>query len=337
MERTVKGIWIPIEIWNDDRLSVIEKGILAEIDSLDGEKHCFASNEHIASFCRCTERTVSSAITHLISLGYLSKVGFDGRNRILKSNIHTAVYDENDSMQDGNEEHVSIETASTQGRKNFYADTKKTAHNSKYNIINNNIENKKEKTEEIYIPEKELDVQESFSKFWKAYPRHTNTSKKEAFNKFCKAIAKTTLENMLDAIENQKKTKQWIDGYIPMATTWLNQERWDDEVVYATDSKQEKKTYQEDETPWKAANWLSIKLSKMYPSLTEVSSDVLQKWAYVFDKMESEEGHPASEILSLMKFALQDSFWHDKISNPWDMKKHYIKILAKATDEGWFK
>ena len=36
MVRSVKGIWIPIEVWNDERLTMLEKGILAEIDSLDG-------------------------------------------------------------------------------------------------------------------------------------------------------------------------------------------------------------------------------------------------------------------------------------------------------------
>ena len=34
-ERDFKGVWIPKEVWLDERLSMLDKGIFAEIDSLD--------------------------------------------------------------------------------------------------------------------------------------------------------------------------------------------------------------------------------------------------------------------------------------------------------------
>ena len=50
-ERDFKGVWIPKEVWLDTRLSMIEKGILVEIDSLDfSESGCFASNESQINF-----------------------------------------------------------------------------------------------------------------------------------------------------------------------------------------------------------------------------------------------------------------------------------------------
>jgi hypothetical protein len=41
MERDFKGVWIPKEIWLDERLNALEKIILTEIDSLDAtERGC---------------------------------------------------------------------------------------------------------------------------------------------------------------------------------------------------------------------------------------------------------------------------------------------------------
>ena len=87
-EREFKGVWIPKQIWLDERLNMLEKGILTEIDSLDNEENgCFASNEYIAKFCQCSETKVSTAIKKLIELDYLYVKSFDGRIRILKSRL----------------------------------------------------------------------------------------------------------------------------------------------------------------------------------------------------------------------------------------------------------
>lgn len=88
MERGFKGIWIPKDVWLDDRLSALDKFILMEIDSLDSdETGCYASNKYIAEFCQCSETKVSKAISKLIEYGYLYVQSFDGRQRTLKSNI----------------------------------------------------------------------------------------------------------------------------------------------------------------------------------------------------------------------------------------------------------
>ena len=87
-ERDFKGIWIPAEVWLDERLNPLEKVILMEIDSLDcGEKGCYASNEYIAGFCQCSESKVAHAVTRLVEFGYVSRKSFDGRQRILQSRL----------------------------------------------------------------------------------------------------------------------------------------------------------------------------------------------------------------------------------------------------------
>lgn len=86
--RDFKGVWISKEVWLDTRLNALEKVILTEIDSLDnGEKGCYASNEHLADFCQCSKTKVSTAIKKLIDCGYIYVQNFDGRKRELKSRL----------------------------------------------------------------------------------------------------------------------------------------------------------------------------------------------------------------------------------------------------------
>ena len=45
MNRDFKGVWIPKEVWLDDKLSWMEKLFLVEIDSLDGKPFFFVKQE----------------------------------------------------------------------------------------------------------------------------------------------------------------------------------------------------------------------------------------------------------------------------------------------------
>lgn len=87
MERDFKGVWIPKAIWLNEKLTMLEKIVLIEIDSLDNENGCCASNEYLAKFCQCSERKITDAISKLEKLGLIKKLSFDGRTRILKSNL----------------------------------------------------------------------------------------------------------------------------------------------------------------------------------------------------------------------------------------------------------
>ena len=102
-------------------------------------------------------------------------------------------------------------------------------------------------------------------------------------------------------------------------------------------SKKPKKVYSEDETAWKAADWMSRKLNAMHPTIQQVSPDTLQTWASVFEKIEKEDMHSPEEILEVMRYAYQDDFWSMNISSPWDLRKNYLKLLARAEKDGWIK
>lgn len=90
-KREFKGVWFPAEVWLDERLTALEKIILIEIDSLDGEDGCYASNEYLAGFCQCSQSKVSSAIAKLKRLGYIRVKSFDGRKRILESCLTVSI------------------------------------------------------------------------------------------------------------------------------------------------------------------------------------------------------------------------------------------------------
>lgn len=71
-DRQFKGIWIPKEIWITDELSLQEKVVLVEIDSLDDEeKGCYASNKYFADFFKLTNGRISQIIKQLQTKGYL--------------------------------------------------------------------------------------------------------------------------------------------------------------------------------------------------------------------------------------------------------------------------
>ncbi len=86
---------------------------------------------------------------------------------------------------------------------------------------NNSSQNKKR------IP---LMSSKDFEIFWKSYPKKTN--KKKAREKFLR-LKKSLLPIVLEALEKQKSSSAWKESngqFIPYPTSWLNGERWDDDI-----------------------------------------------------------------------------------------------------------
>jgi len=139
-ERDFKGIWIPKEIWLDERLNALDKIILMEIDSLDcSEKGCFASNKYLADFCQCSENKVSATITKLVELGYITRESFDGRTRFVKSRLIKNI---------------------SQTHKICEAETQNLLPSNIYNNINNNKKsNIKDKS--LILPKKSTQTKQS--------------------------------------------------------------------------------------------------------------------------------------------------------------------------------
>ena len=79
--RKFKGVWIPAEYWLDENLTIMEVVLITEIDSLDGENGCFASNKHFADFLGVTAGRASQLIKNLSEKGYIS-VSYNTQNNV---------------------------------------------------------------------------------------------------------------------------------------------------------------------------------------------------------------------------------------------------------------
>ena len=102
MDRIVKGIWIPIEIWQNRSLSWNEKILLMEIDSFTAkDRECYISNEYIAELLGVSVSWASKCLSHLLELGFVRVVKFDGRKRYVESTIQFKADLNVSSMQDG--------------------------------------------------------------------------------------------------------------------------------------------------------------------------------------------------------------------------------------------
>ena len=81
-----------------------------------------------------------------------------------------------------------------------------------------------------HVPIAALMHRADFERFWAVYPR--KVGKGYAHTCFLRAVQKTTIEIILAAVEQQQAWPQWSkEGgrFIPNPSTWLNQERWNDE------------------------------------------------------------------------------------------------------------
>lgn len=235
-QRDFKGIWIPRKVWFDERLTALDKIILAEIDSLDaGEMGCYASNAHIAAFCQCSERKVSEAISKLIDLEYVYVKSFNGRERTLKSRV--AFIGEADTQIPRGRHAKSSET----GSKKSEADTQipresKIPRNTERKIESNNP-NPQPRKRQKRVSELTQSQAASFERFWEAYPR------KEAKASAEKAWAKINPPEELVvviilAIAHQVKVDHRFreKRFTPHPATWLNGREW--ENTYETGGTQ---------------------------------------------------------------------------------------------------
>jgi hypothetical protein len=125
--RDFKGVWIPKEIWLNTDLSIIEKVLLVEIDSLDNsDRGCFASNEYLAKFVQLSESRVAHIISDLKKREYIVVVFTDGRNRGLKLHPQQSRFAKNSKAE-------SLKTTKQSSRNQQHNNTiNKTDNNTDY-------------------------------------------------------------------------------------------------------------------------------------------------------------------------------------------------------------
>ena len=70
----------------------------------------------------------------------------------------------------------------------------------------------------------------NFDTFYKAYPK--KKCKKDAKKAWAKIkMTQELFDEILTALEKTKASREWRDiQYVPYPATWLNGERWEDEI-----------------------------------------------------------------------------------------------------------
>ena len=144
MERAFKGIWIPAEIWLSKELKIMEKLFLVEIDSLDNEDGCFASNEYFSNFFdlsknRCSEIIKSLEKKGFIEIEYIYKKNKKSiEKRIIKiiRNIDQPIRNIEGGIR-------NIDQGYSENRRGYSENC--ADNNTNNNISINNTNNKKEK------------------------------------------------------------------------------------------------------------------------------------------------------------------------------------------------
>lgn len=96
-----------------------------------------------------------------------------------------------------------------------------------------NPDETQQETEKTAETPKESALERRFNEFWAAYPK--KQAKGAAFKTWKRLKPSQELtDKMIAAIEAQKRSEQWMtEGgrFIPNPATWLNGERWEDEIT----------------------------------------------------------------------------------------------------------
>ena len=199
------------EVRYDKRLSDSEKLLYAEITSLTQKNgECWAGNKYFSELYGVHEKTISKRISKLKKLKYIEvKMKYKtGTKQIEKRVIKIA---------------TTYEQNCSEGMNDF-ATTPPHAN------ATDNITSKSNITS---INNKPYSPLEAFELFWNLYPK--KNGKKPSSEKFLKLIEKKPelAEVIINDLTARKQTTIWTkdDGkYVPNATTYLNQERWQDEL-----------------------------------------------------------------------------------------------------------
>lgn len=161
-------------------------------------------------------------------------------------------------------QNVTVNSNDLLPNKNIYKNNNKNiyAHSENEQVYNHESDNhssntikQETKNKAIKKQNKELnELQEKqFDKFWQAYPK--KVSKKQAQKSWKKINPSLELfEKILKALEMVKQTEQWKKDngkYVPYPATWLNQERWTDEINMMQDNKPVNEQEQKKKTVYK--------------------------------------------------------------------------------------
>lgn len=219
-QRSFKGIWIPKEIWFDRNLSLIERVMLVEIDSLDNEQGCYAGNQHFADLFGLSKGRISKIISSLVIKGYIQVKIFRNEQKKIEKRSIKLIKKLNYPM---------VENDYTYGRKQ----PEGMVENDYPPMVENDQERNTIYRNTIKNNNTSISYQsDMFETIWNEYPNKQGKAK--ALAAYNKAIAKgTDPKQILEGVQRYKRhiqANKTEAKYIAHGSTWFNQERWNDEL-----------------------------------------------------------------------------------------------------------
>lgn len=238
--------------------SLINKGFIRKQASKGGNVSIYSINEKFLKdiFLNCenfSQLTDNKPLQNVTVEQWKNSTVNSEKNSRLTDNKDVVNYEKNSQKLCKN---FTVNYEKISHNKNIYKNNNKNipAHSENEQVYNHEDDKQKEndslssntikqdtKNKAIKKQNKELnELQEKqFDKFWQAYPR--KVSKKQAQKSWKKINPSLELfEKILKALEMVKQTEQWKKDngkFIPYPATWLNQERWTDEINMMQDIK----------------------------------------------------------------------------------------------------
>lgn len=204
-------------------VTATEKAVLLVLANYVGAKGAtFVGQETIAKQACCSVKTVERTLAGFEELGLIRR---ERRHRKDGSRTSDMVFLIGPNHPEKDDENLP-DTVSVRGSPNRHpVQTKQTSCPNLPDTVSGltTFEPLEEPLDELGSNARE----ENFDRFWSAYP--VKKSKPTAMKAFAKAASKTGVDVMIEAVERQKNWRQWREGFVPHAATWLNQERWNDE------------------------------------------------------------------------------------------------------------
>ena len=191
---------IPNEILRNNRLSLKQKGMMCYLLSLPKDWVIFKSE--LQKHFTDGRDSISVAIDDLVDLGYITKKEKPKEQGKFNGFIYI----------------INPLNSTVTENPNWLTVTENPS------LINTNKEN----------TNKELIS--SFEKFWALYPN--KTEKKKSFQKWMK-LKQKDIDKIFETIENFIKNKPFPSYNHPNPSTYINNERWNDEIPTVEDKKEE--------------------------------------------------------------------------------------------------
>ena len=195
MEKQVMQGWywiMPNNILFDNTISDKSKLLFCLISSLCAEKwFCRATNEYLAGQLWVTDRTIRERVWELQEHWYIAVLIEDGFKRTIRVKW---------------------------GEENFQGDGKKLPQGDGKKLPDNNTSSNITNKNSLA----------KFEEFWNKRPK--KEWRKATLKKFIN-LSQEKQNKAIDGIDKRKKTDRWQKWIIMAATTYINQERREDELV----------------------------------------------------------------------------------------------------------